>query len=247
VRYFTVPDKSRFDFLRHTGILSYKQVLSNLWQVQIGYENINAQFPDNPSLDYSVNGGFVEVRNTWDFNLSSYYSYDLQFYEGTANPQENNPNAAPEDGLRQTVRLGFDGLFSARHVVSGTYVFQDDRSEFEHLFGDFEGQEGSQDQETEFNLSKHKATLLYSYRPSSRITLSAYEEWIYKNFDDEEHGEFPREGRTDFLFLSSIHSKIKLTDDVLVKLRYLFRLNQSSLASEDYVDHIVFIGPAYAF
>ena len=248
IRYFTVPKDDQYDFVRHTGILSYRRALSKLWQVRLGYENIATRYPETPSLEYVVNGAFIEARNTWNFNLSTYYSYDLQFYEGTANPQENNPNTAPDDGFRQTLRLGVDWLPSPRHILNGTYMFQVDRAKDESLeIGEFEGHEESQDNEAEFGLVKHKATLLYSFRLSKRTTIAAYEEWIYKNFDDEEDIEIPRAGRTDFLFLSSMHAKIKWTDKALLKFRYLFRMNASSASGEDYTDHIVFIGPEYVF
>jgi hypothetical protein len=248
VRYFTEPQDDRYDFVRHTGLLSYKRVFSPLWQARLGYQNITTQYPQSPSLDYFVNGAFVEVRTTWSFNLSTYYSYDLQSYEGTADPQENNPNPAPEDGLRHTLRLGFDWLAPPRHVLNGTYTFQNDQSEDEGLeIGEFEGHEESQDNEAEFGLTKHKATLLYSFRLNRRTTISAYEEWIYKNFDPDDKLVPPKPGRTDILFLSAVHAKYKWTDAWRLKFRYLFRMNNSSASGEDYTDHIIFIGPEYSF
>ena len=248
IRQFSEPRGDQVDFVRHTGLVTYRHVLSRLWQIRVGYENIATHYPGNRELDYGVNGGFVEVRNTWGPRFTTYYSYDRQSYEGTANLRENNPNASPEDGSRQTGRIGFDWLFSTRHTLSGTYTFQEDVSESGgQQIGGFEGHEGSQDYEAEFDLYKHKATLLYTWRASKTITVSAYEEWIRKNFDEEDDLEIAREERTDVLFLSSTYATVRLTDRLLLRVRYLFRMNKSSSAAQDYTDHILFAGPEYRF
>ena len=113
--------------------------------------------------------------------------------------------------------------------------------------GDFEGNENSQDSEAEFDLSKHKVTLLYSRRISRQLTLSSYAEFIHKKFHSEDDPPIPRKKRTDSLYLSSTHLKIRWSRDLAFKLRYLFRANQSSVNSQDYRDHIVFVGPEYRF
>lgn len=243
-RYFTVPDRNRFDFFRHTGLLSYKKILSPLWQMRIGYDNVVTRYPQGGNFDYAMNGFFAEVRNTWNAAFSTYYAYDFQAYQGSFDPLENNPNTSPDEGARHTGELGFDWLISPAQTLSGAYLFQSDVSEMGvQRIGDFEGREESQESEADFDLSKHKATLLYSRHLSPRLTLSSYAEWIYKNFDEED--ELP--GRTDALFLSSTHLKIRWSGDLAFKLRYLFRSGQSSLDSQDYRNHIVFLGPEYRF
>ena len=248
VRYLTVPDDDDFDFLRHTGILSYERTLSPLWQVQVGLENINTRYPQSRWLDYSVNGGFVEIRTTWSFKLTTYYSVDLQYYEGTANTDEADPSQILEDGSRSTFRAGFDWLASPRHVLSGTLMQQRDNSDFDpRQIGEVEGHEDSQDIEAEFDLLKHKGTLLYTYRFNDRTSISLYEEIIHKSWEDEDDGGIIIPKRTDWLFLSSSFLKFKWKPNLNIKTRYLFRMNASTSDVEDYFDHIIFIGPEYTF
>ena len=263
LRHFTEPGDDRHDFLRHTGILSYRHRFSERWQGRAGYENILTRYPETPSLDYTVHGLFAELRTAWTPRLTTYYLADLQYYRGTADPQENNPNASPEEGNRTTFKVGFDWVTSTRGLLSGTYTFQDDQSDTAdgaQQIGDFEGYEGSQDIDAEFDLRKHKATLLYSQRWGRRFTFAAYSEWIRKGFDqtieiefeeengdDEEEIKLPGERRTNTLFLSSVFLKTQLNDRWRIKLRYLFRLQRSSAPGQDYTDHILFCGPEFSF
>ena len=250
LRHFTVPDRDAFDFARHTGILSYKHTLSPLWQLNVGMQNITTRYPQTRSLDYGVNGAFIEAHRTSSFNLSSYLSYDLQVYEGTSNPQEFPDVSAPEDGVRHTLRTGFDWLVSARQTLSGTYMYQIDTSESViglDQIGTVEGTEDSQDNDAEFDLKKHKATLLFSRRVNDKVTISAYEEFIIKAWEEEEEFTVLQNARDDLLFLSSLFVKYKWSDRTHLKFRYLFRTNDSSFSANDYIDHIVFVGPEVRF
>lgn len=248
VRHFTTPGRDQFDFFRHAGLLSYKKTLSALWQVRIGYDNILTRYPRSRSFNYAMNGFFAEVRNTWSLGFSTYYSYDFQAYRGSFDPLENNPNASPDEGTRHTGEIGFDWLVSSAQTLSGTYLVQSDVSEVGvRQIGEFEGREESQDLEAEFDLGKHKATLLYSHRLNRRLLLSSYVEWLHKGFDSEDDPPAPRMRRTDTLWLSSTHLKFNWSEELAFKIRYLFRANQSSLASQDYRDHILFLGPECRF
>jgi hypothetical protein len=267
LRHFTEPGNDRYDFVRHTGLLSYRHHFSQLWQARAGYENIVTRYPQTRSLDYTVHGLFVEARNTWTTDLTTYYLLDLQYYRGTADPQENNPNASPEEGKRRAIKIGFDWVLSPQRLLSGTYTFQDDQSDTAdgvRQINDFEGYEGSQDIEAEFDLRKHKTTLLYSHRWGRRYTVSIYGEWIRKRFnqtieidletgkedgadDDENEIKLSGERRTNSLFLSSAFVKARLNDRWRLKLRYLFRLQRSSAPRQDYTDHLFFFGPEFSF
>ncbi len=252
VRHWGQPDDNRFNFFRHTGILSYRHTFSPLWQLRVGAQSTLTRYPHTSPLNYRVNGGFVEVSNAWSTNFSTYYSLDLQLYAGTADPQENNPNTAPEDGVRQTLRAGFDWHLSGYRLLSGSYMLQNDNSGQDEKdgssvqIGDFEGYEDSQDSEAEFDLHKHKFTLLYSHRLNPRLTLSFYEEFIYKFWEDEDD-PVPVEARDDLLFLSSAFLKYKWRDNLHLRLRYLYRMNESTAQTNDYVDHIFFVGPEFRF
>jgi hypothetical protein len=229
-------------------LLSYKKVLSPLWQLRIGYDNVVTRYPQSRSFDYAMNGFFAELRTTWSLDFSTYYTYDFQAYQGSFDPLENNPNSSPDEGMRHTGELGFTWLLSPSQTLSGAYLFQRDVSEMGvQRIGEFEGREESQDSEAEFDLYKHKATLLYSRRLSPRLILSSYAEWISKNFDEEDDPPLARKGRLDALFLSSTHLKIRWSEELSLKLRYLFRANQSSLDTQDYQNHLVFLGPEYRF
>ena len=264
LRYFTVPDGDDFDFLRNVALATYRHRLSPLWHIRGGYENIATRYPNSRSFDYTVNGAFVELRHRWSFDLSTYYQLDLHVYKGTASPQDQADQvSSPEDGRRQTVRLGFDWLFGGNQALSGTYSAQADEADLGvNEIGDFEGHEGSQDSEAEFDLLKQKATLLYSVPLSRRLVLSSYNEVIHKIFEDQEvefedededededrpEGDPPilQEGRTDFLFLSSTYLRVKPRPRLALKVRYLFRMNASSESPRDYTNHILSVGVDY--
>ena len=52
--------------------------------------------------------------------------------------------SSPEEGRRQTVRLGFDWVFRGTQALSGTYSAQVDKAELGvNEIGDFEGHEGA--------------------------------------------------------------------------------------------------------
>ena len=273
-RHFTVPGANTFDFVRHTGILTYKRDLNDRWQVQLGYQNINTQYLESPDLDYVVNGGLLQIRTRWTPFFSTWLAYDKQRYKGNADPQNDILLASPDEGERQTGRFGFDWLISPRHILSGTGTVQGDATETGlQEIGEFEGHEDSLEDEAEFDFFKLKSTLLYTFRPTSRLTLTAYEEWIYRDFEDEikvevieggqievddlpegaenahEDDEFyiPLKGRRDASLLSSLYIKYRWTGSLSLKFRYLLRVNRSSAAGLDYVDHIVFFGPEYHF
>ena len=248
IRYFTTPGRDRFDFLRHAGLLSYRKTFSARWQLRLGCDNIITRYPASGNFDYSMKGVFAEIRNTWSPGFSTYYSYDFQAYQGSFDPLENNPNASPDEGARHTGELGFDWLISGGPTLSGSYLFQSDVSEKGvRQIGEFEGHEGSQDLEAEFDLGKHKGTLLYSHRLGRRLVLSSYVEWLRKRFDSEDDPPSPRPRRTDALWLSSIHLKFNKSKTLAFRFRYLFRANQSSADSQDYHNHLFFLGPEYRF
>ena len=248
IRYFSVPAGDQFGVVRHTGLLTYRKVISPLWQLRVGCDNIATRYPRNKSFDYSMIGFYAELRNTWNLDFSTYYTCDFQAYRGSFDPRENNPNSSPDEGGRYTGECGFDWLISGAQALSGTYLLQLDVSEMGvHQIGDFSGSEETQDSEAEFDLSKHKVTLLYSRRINRKLTLSSYAEWIRKKFHGEDDLPLLRKGRIDALFLSSTHLKIRWSQDLCFRIRYLFRTNQSSLDSQDYRDHILFLGPEYRF
>ena len=132
------------------------------------------------------------------------------------------------NGRRVFLRLGFDWLLAHRHSFSGTYLYQNDEAEVGELqqIGGFEGSEESQDNEAEFDLFKHKATILYSVTLSRRWVVSTYSEFIIKNFDDETDSEPTTAGRNDALFLSSTYLRYKVSQKYALKFRYLFRMNE---------------------
>ncbi|NKB70498.1 MAG: hypothetical protein GKR89_25800 [Candidatus Latescibacteria bacterium] len=279
-RHFTVPGADTFDFIRHTGLLTYKRDLDQRWQIQLGYQNINTQYLESPDLDYVVNGGLLQIRTRWTPFFSTYFAYDTQYYKGNADPQNDILLASPDEGKRQTGRFGFDWLISPRHILSGTGTVQTDATETGlQEIGEFEGFEDSLEDDAEFDFFKLKSTLLYTFRPTNRLTLTAYQEWIYRDFEDEikvelidgeqddenddididdlpvgaeearDEDEFylPFKGRSDASLLSSLYGKYRWTDSLALKFRYLLRVNRSSAAGLDYIDHIVFFGPEYSF
>ena len=248
LRSYTVPKEKTTSFLRNTAILNARRTLSPRWQLNLGYGNIATFYPDNDNFNYVMNGAFLEIRNTWDFAFSTYYAYDLQSYQGRYNAELNDPTASPEEGSRHTFKLGFDWVFN-RNVLNGSYFFQIDRSRGEGLsqIGGFEGDEESLDTEAEFDFVKHKATLLYSRRLTPKLSLSSYEELIFKNLSQRDHPTLGLLDRNHTLFLSSTSLTYKLRDDWVFKIRYLFRTRQSSVNTEDYKDHLFFLGAEYRF
>ena len=242
-RYYTVPDRNTFDFLRNVSLLSWRRHLSERWQLHIGYEGIVTRYPQSPFFDYTVHGLLAELRTRWSLGLTTYYLVDLQSYAGEAQPQDAEAEASPQDGRRAMARVGFDWLFAGRHALSGTYSIQQDEADLGvQQIGDIEGPDGSQDNEAEFDLVKQRATLLYSVPLSKRVLLSTYLEWIHKGFDDEERLKQLLPRRTDTLLLTSSHLRIRLNSDLSLKLRYLYRGNRSSVDLLEYGNHIGSVG-----
>ncbi|MEW6750123.1 MAG: hypothetical protein AB1505_04000 [Candidatus Latescibacterota bacterium] len=248
LRYLTVPGHDRYDFLRHTGLVGYRRALSPRWEGRLGYDNVLTRYVHSSGLDYLLHGLRLELATTWSPRLSARCAYGIQAYRGSYDPLEGDPNTSPDEGFRHTVELGCDWLLSGAQALGLTYAFQVDRSEMGlGPIGPFEGHEDSQDAEAEFALTKHKATVLYARRLTGRLAFSSYLEWIRKDFDDEDDAPLQRQGRTDALYLSASHVKLRWSERLVLRLRYLYRTNRSTLSAQDYANHIVAIGPEYAF
>lgn len=242
-RYYTVPDRDTFDFLRNFALLSWRRPLSERWQLRGGYESILTRYTQSRDFDYTVHGVLLELRTRWSLGFTTHYLVDLQRYHGEATPQDVEAEASPQDGNRAMARAGFDWLFAGRHSLSGTYSLQADEADLGvQQIGDFEGPGGSQDIEAEFDLVKHKATLLYSFAFSRRLLLSSYAEWIRKRFDAEERHKRQLPKRADSLLLTATHLRLRLDERLSLKLRYLYRGNRSSVDLLDYGNHIFAVG-----
>lgn len=249
-RYFTEPDDRDEDNFKNTASLIYKRTLSRLWQGRIGYENILHLYPNSSFFDYYVNGGFLEIRNTWKPAFSTYYSYGFQYYQGSFNAGTRDPLSSPEAGYRHTGEIGFEAIFARKNFLTGSYSLQVDNSSGQSVeqIGDFRGDDENLEVDAEFNFIKHKGTLLFSHKFNERFTLSLYEELINKTFlERNEEQFFGNNERNDMLFLSSIWFKARLVSELYAKTRYLYRMNQSSLNYEDFQDHIVYFGVEYCF
>lgn len=130
-RYFSTPDDFWSDFVRNAATLAYKRTLFRLLEGRLGYENILSSHPDNHPLDYFMNGGFVELRNTWTPLVSTYYSVDYLAYVGGEGDADSFKPRAPEKGDRFTVEAGVDAFFAQRHCLRGAYLYQVDDSDYE--------------------------------------------------------------------------------------------------------------------
>ena len=249
-RYFSEPDDTELDNFKNSATLVYKRVFTSLWQGRIGYENMVHLFPESTFFNYYVNGGFFELRNSWVPAFSTYYSYDFQYYLGSYNSSTRDPLSSPDAGLRHTGEIGFESFFARKNSLLGSYTFQVDDSSGQGVeqVGSFRGEDENLDVDAEFNFVKHKGTLLYSHRFNDRFTLSFYEEFIYKMFYERDSIiTFKDKERSDHLFLSSVWFKARLVSELYAKTRYLFRMNQSSLNSEDFQDHIFYLGLEYRY
>ncbi|MBT6145092.1 MAG: hypothetical protein HOH74_06665 [Gemmatimonadetes bacterium] len=242
-RYFTVPQRDTFDFLRNVALLSWRRPLNDRWQVRAGYESILTRYRQSPFFDYTVHGLLAEVRTRWSLGLTTYCLVDVQGYNGEGSPQDAEAEASPQDGQRGMVRVGFDWLFASRHALSGTFSLQQDEADLGvQQIGDIEGPDGSQDNEAEFDLIKRKASLLYTVPLTTRLLFSTYAEWIHKDFDDEERLIQSLPKRTDSLLLSSSHLRFRLDGNLSLKLRYLYRASRSSIDLLEYGNHITSVG-----
>jgi len=245
-RYFSEPDDTEFDNFRNTAALVYKRVFSPLWQGRIGYENIMHLFPDNDFFNYMINGGFVELRNTWLPAFSTYYSYNYQYIQGSGEIDE--ASNAPEDGHRHTGEIGFELFFARKNSLIGAYTYQIDENDnpMPARIGEIQGEDENLEEEVEFNFVKHKGMLLYSHRFNDRFTLSLYNELIHKTFPkrDADLYPYPRE-RRDVLFLTSAWLTARLVGNAYGKIRYLYRMSESNIDMHDFQDHIIYLGLEY--
>jgi hypothetical protein len=249
-RYLSEPDDREFDNYRNTASLVYTRVFSGLWQARLGYENILHLYPESGFINYQANGGFVEVRNTWTPTFSTYYGYHFHYYQGSSDSGTDETPGSPEKSNRHTGEIGFESFFAGKDSLSGAYTFQADDSSRKGVvqIGEIRGEDQNLEPDAEFNFIKHKGMLLYSHKFNDWFTLSLYGELIHKTFpelDDEQEGH-DRE-RTDILFLSSIWMTARLYDEWYAKPRYLYRMNQSNIDSEDFQDHIVYLGLEHRF
>lgn len=249
-RYYTVPGDREFDFFRNAATLAYKRVFSTRWEGRLGYENINNFYTENKFFNYYLNGGFVELRNPWTPLFSTYYMYDVLYYMGSYNAQQDDPLSSPTAGIRHTGEIGLDWLFARTNSLKAAYTFQLDNSSGQGLeqIGNFQGEEASLEVDAEFNFVKHKVLALYSHRFSERFTLSLYDEFIHKTFLERDSPLNANDSeRTDLLFLSSVWFTARIYDQLYGKARYIFRMNDSTVNSEDFQDHIGSLGLEYRF
>lgn len=249
-RYFSEPEDVELDNYRNTASLAFKRIFSQLWQGRIWYENIVHLFPESPFFDYYVNGGFLELRNTWMPAFSTYYSYGFQYYLGSYNSSPRDPLSSPEAGYRHSGEIGFESFFAGKNSLIGSYTFEIDDSSGQGVeqIGGFRGEDENLEIDAEFNYAKHKGTLLFSHRFNDRFTLSLYEEYVYKVFFERNKPElFMGRERTDQLLLSSIWFKARLVDGLHAKARYLYRMNESTSRYEDFQDSIFYLGLEYRY
>ena len=250
MKYFSEPDDTELDNFENAVSLVYKRILSRRWQGRIGYENTVHLFPESNFFNYYLNGGFLEIRNPWLPALSTYYSYNFQYYQGSYNASEKDPLSSPEAGYRHTGEIGFESFFAGKNTLIGYYAFQVDDSSGQGVeqIGDYRGEDENLEVDAEFNFAKHKGTILYSHRFNNRFSLSLYGEYIYKLFfERNEQALFMGKERTDQLLLSSIWVKAELFSGLYAKTRYLYRMNESSSDYEDFQDHIFSLGLEYRF
>ncbi len=249
-KYFTEPDDTDFDNLRNSASLVYTRIFSSLWQARTGYENIANYYPESQFFNYYVNGGFVEIRNSWLPALATYYSYGFQYYQGSYNSSTQDPLSSPEAGYRHTGEIGFESFFAEKNSLIGSYTYQLDDSSGQSVeqIGDFRDDNENLEVDAEFNFAKHKGTLLYSHRFNDRFTLSLYEEVIHKTFFERNKAQlFMGKERTDQLFLSSVWFKARMFSELYAKTRYLYRMNQSSSDYDDFQDHVFLLGFEYRY
>jgi len=248
--YFSEPDDMEFSVLRNWTTLAFKRVFSPLWQGRIGYENIINIYPESSFFNYYLNGGFLEIRNTWTPLFSTYYSYDFLYYTGSLEANNDDRMTSPESGYRQTGEIGFDSFFAGKNSLSGSYAFQVDDTSVEGIerIGDFDGDELSNEVYAEFNFTKHKGMILYNHKFNKRFSFSMYNELIKKVFIESGHpfSSF-QSHRSDLLFLSSTWVSAGIYDGLYGKLRYVYRMNESEKDVEDYQDHIISLGLEYRF
>jgi hypothetical protein len=257
-RYFTVPGDRHFDFFRNSATLSYKRVLSERWELGIGYENIANAYMKNADLNYILNGGLLELRNPWTPLLSTYYTYGFHYYRGKMGASQEDGTSSLSGGFRHTAEIGLDWVFAGKNNVTAAYIFQVDNSEQDNWVqhGDFQGDQGSLESEADFNFIKNKGTLLFSHRFNKRFSLTLYNEFIYKHYlsralegnpVDTLNGVEVVPARTDMLFLTSAWLSVRLLNDVFGKIRYIFRMNESTQNEYDYTNHIGSIGLEFHF
>jgi hypothetical protein len=244
-RHYTRYRRDDFDFLRTLTAASYRRPLARAWEGALGLERLQTIYPEARKFDYMVGGLFVELRHQRSAGLSVYAQVDLQHYDGTATPEDTDPVRSPNGGTRISGKAGFDWLPANGHALSGTYVVQDDRAELGvGQIGGYEGHEESQDSDAEFDLVKHKATLLYALPLAPGLSASSYTELIFKNVDGRDDEPVPQAERQDLLWLSASELRVRLRPGLDLRLRYLVRGTESTREVREYVDHVLSVGLA---
>lgn len=249
-RYFSEPDDRELDNLRNAASIDFRRILSSLWEVRAGYENVLRRFPKSSFFDYDLHGVFGEVRNTWSPAFSTYYRYGFQSYGGGDERPPGDGLGTPGSGKRHLGEVGFEWFFARGNSLIGSYAFDRDRSSGDgaRQVGQIRGEQENLELDAEFDVDRHKWMGLYSRRCGDGVTFSLYAELIHKRFparadgDDEENME-----RRDLMFLGSAWATLRLRGELYGRARYFYRMNDSTSDIESFQDHILSLGLEYRF
>lgn len=249
-RYFTEPDDSEFDNLRNNASTYYRRYLSDVWQIGVGYKNVVHVFPDSAVFNNGAHGGYGEIRSNWTPGFSTYGRYEGLYFQGRGEMDDEGRLGAPSRVVRHSGEAGFEAYFASRHALIGAYSYFTDDAEDDGAsqIGEIQAEAENLESEAEFDLSRHKATMLYSVRLGERFALSFYNELQAKSFNQPilDVDRKVRD-RDDFLWLTSTWLKARLTGELYGTARYLYRMNESSTRRFEFEDHIGLAGMEFRF
>ena len=227
------------------------------WSSRFGAELRNKYFPHSKGSTYSSVMVAGELRRQLSAVADVSAGYRVCAYRGVIDPRiiasDLNKHVG---GIRQTARLGFEGMALGRVLLNLKYQFEIDlatrelprHEPFSHepeQEGEFGHHDGDAD-DVDFNFANHRIGFLSIWRlaPRSNASLSVrrhfkwYQDWIVSGTGAK---------RRDDLTLLRLGVKQNLRDNLAARLEYAFATNDSNDATRTYADNAYSMQLQYSF
>ena len=227
------------------------------WSSRFGAELRNKYFPHSKGSTYSSVMVAGELRRQLSAVADVSAGYRVRAYRGVIDPRiiasDLNKHVG---GIRQTTRLGFEGMALGRVLLNLKYQFEIDlatrelprHEPFSHepeQEGEFGHHDGDAD-DVDFNFANHRIGFLSIWRlaPRSNASLSVrrhfkwYQDWIVSATGAK---------RRDDLTLLRLGVKQNFRDNLAARLEYAFATNDSNDATRTYADNAYSMQLQYSF
>ncbi len=245
---YTEPDDTEYDNWGAESSLAYACELGAVWTLSGGYQNELRRYPSATVFDFGGHGALLEVRQNWTARFSTSQRYDVWFLDGRGEEDDEGRLGAPSRVVRHAVEVAAESLIGRRHALGAAYAYQvdDAANDGAYQIGEIQGEDENLEIDGEFNVAKHRATLLYSVRIAERFSVAFYNEALHRVFLGADAKLYGGE-RIDASYLGSAWVSARLYAMLFARVRYLYRMNDSRVDYLDFQDHVVLGGLEYRF